>query len=248
MFPGAPPYKYKTAELSEKKTLSGSFALSGDYNPLANIVYDDPDNFGGTKKVNDMWSYEIPRYSFNLNFKVHRNFTVGFSLFSLFPLPSCGGTIDFNIRLINSPPWNISISPGLGATTASGFISSNLVIASGEDKYSSSGWGVNLPIVFSRRLSSGFIINFGLELSYGEMVVNSSFYSRSEEFLGSPAEENYFAGTKYTNYFNPGAFFSFGLGKQDSKKFFILTTVALVEDLYEQKRRIVVFPAAGLSF
>lgn len=248
MLPGAPPYKYKTAEFPEDKKLSGSFAISGDYNPLANIVYDDPDNFGGTKKVNDMWDYVTPRYFFNLNFRVHRNFYAGFSIFSIFPLPSGGGTVDFNIRLMNRPPWNIAISPDIGGTGASGFLNANLVITSGEDTYSSSGWNINLPIVFSRRLSTGFIINFGPEISYGEMVVNSTFYSRSDEFLGNPPEEYYYEGRKFTHYLNPGAFLSLGIGKQDSKKFFMLATVTLVEDLYERKRKIVLFPAAGLSF
>ncbi len=248
MFPGAPPNKYKTAEFNETKNLSGVISLNGDYNPLANIIYDDPEKFGKTKHVKDMWGYETPWYTFNLNYRPLNQLKTGISLFSLFPLLSFGGSIDLNLRIFNASQWNISIAPDVGSTSASGFLSYALIIDSGEEEYHSSGWGLNFPIVFSHRVNRLFLLNFGPELSYGEMKVSSSFYSKSEEFLGSPPQENYFSGKKFVNYFNPGLFFSTGIGKKESTKFFILATVMFIHDLHEEGTKVILLPSSGVTF
>lgn len=248
MFPGAPPQKYKTAEFHETRKLSGVASANGDYNPLANIIYDDPEKFGETKNVRDMWGYETPWFTFNFNYRVLNQLRTGVSFFTLLPLLNFGGSIDLNLRIFNGKQWNISIAPDIGSTTASGFLNYGLIIESGKEEYNSSGWGLNLPVVFSYRVSRLILLNFGPELSYGEMKVSSSFYYKSEEFLGNPPGENYFSGKKFVNYLNPCLFFSIGIGDKESAQFFILSTVMFIHDLHEDKTKVILLPSSGLSF
>lgn len=247
-------HEYKTAEINTQHKISGSAGYVASFNPAAAINYraTDQTSFLNTAPVTGLFDYDMPAYYVNINYVFNKYFEVGCSIKEGF-LASLGGGIDVNLNFINiDDRFMVSIFPDIGFVNTYGSITSwgTLFFSTSTEAYgyTSKSYMVNVPLVLSYRFDDLFLLNFGPEITIGDFTIYSSYKETITDGKGNIDQQTELVGNKKISYVNPGVFVSLAIGKPDKPKFFIMLTAEQIIDIYDQQKRILLYPGFGVSF